>query len=99
LVVALGHARARPPWSMQTLRAPQFLDRARQLRRDISRQHPSIPQLAADELGGEAVEVDAKGGGVERLETLGNEAGDRAGEDVARAAGSEARVREGAEAC
>ena len=55
-------------------------------------------ELAAEVLGGEAVEIDAEARGFERGNALGDEAGYDAGKDIARAAGGKDGVGEGADA-
>src|SRR2546428_13880025 len=84
-------------YSGAALSPPQLLDRARQRTPYIPRKHPRLPQLSPHEFARESVEVDAERGGVERLDALVDQAGDRSGDDVAGAAGSEAGVGGGAD--
>ncbi len=55
---------------------------------------PASPKRSRTGLAGQAVEVDPEAGGGERLEALGEQRADRAGQDVAGAAGREGRVLE-----
>ncbi len=71
---------------------PVLLKRPRQLIGKIDCTQAALAMVFGPVVGGEAVEVGSQDGGVEGFHAVGEECGDEAGEDIARAGGGEGGV-------